>query len=97
AANPIWAPKALGRPRLAGAPIVGRTVTCVVRWLVRPTRQLAYSFVADGLQVQSGARRTYRVRAADLGKRLACDAQGATAGGRGGTASLSSPRLVRSG
>jgi hypothetical protein len=95
AAHPAWAPQTVGGPRVAGSPRVGRTVRCAVRWLVKPSRQLAYSFVLDGKQVQSGPRPTYRLRAVALGKRISCDATGSTAGGRGGTVGLAPPRLVR--
>jgi hypothetical protein len=95
ARNPVWAPQAVGGPRIAGAPRVGSTVTCAVRWLVRPTRKLAYSFVLDGKQIQEGPRRSYRLRPADRGRRLSCGAGGETAGGRGGPAGLAPERLVR--
>lgn len=97
ARNPAWAPRVRGLHRIAGLPRVGATVTCRVRWLVRPTRGLDYSFVVGGRQAQSGSRPTYRIRPADAGKRIACDASGATAGGRGGTDRLSPPRLIRRG
>jgi len=91
---PAWAPRALPGHRVVGVPRVGAVVTCRVRWLVRPTRGLAYSFVVGGRQAASGPRPTYRVRAADAGKPIRCEASGATAGGRGGTARLSPPRRV---
>ncbi len=95
APKPVWAPQALGEPRIAGTPQVGRTVTCAVRWLVRPTRELSYSFVLDGRQVAEGPRPRYRLRPADRGKQLSCGAGGATAGGRGGPAGLAPERPVR--
>jgi hypothetical protein len=94
-ANPIWAPKTIGGPRIAGEPAVGHTVSCRVRWLVEPTRELSYLFILDGKQAQEGPRPRYRLRAADRGKRISCDALGATAGGRGGTPHLAPERLVR--
>ena len=95
AANPVWAPQAVGEPRITGAPRVGATVTCAVRWLVKPTRELSYSFVLDGKQVQDARRPTYLLRPGDRGKRLSCGAGGATAGGRGGPTGLAPDRLVR--
>jgi hypothetical protein len=95
APKPIWAPQAIGDPRVTGAPLVGRTVTCAVRWLVKPTRDLAYSFVLDGKQVQEARRTTYVLRPDDRGKQVSCSAGGATAGGRGGPAGLAPERLVR--
>ncbi|MBS1879332.1 MAG: trypsin-like serine protease [Actinobacteria bacterium] len=95
ARNPAWAPQAAGSPRVVGTPRVGRTVRCAVRWRVRPTRRLVYSFYLDRIQVQSGPGPTRRLRASDRGGRVSCDAQGETAGGRGGTETLAPPRLVR--
>lgn len=97
AAHPIWAPQTIGGPRIRGRVRVGATVTCAVRWLVKPDRELAYSFVLDRMQVQESARPTYRLRPADRGKRVSCSASGATAGGRGGTVGLAPERLVRGG
>jgi hypothetical protein len=93
--RPTWAPQTIGGPRITGAPLVGHSIRCAVRWLVKPTRQLSYSFILDGKQVQATRRPTYRLRPADRGKRISCDAQGATAGGRGGTMELAPERLVR--
>lgn len=93
--NPIWAPQAIGRPRVTGPTRVGQVVRCQVRWRQRPTRKLAYSFILDGRQVQSARRATYRIRPADRGRRISCDGQGETAGGRGGSLQLAPARLVR--
>ena len=93
--TPVWAPQAVGGPRVTGVPRVGRTVTCQVRWLVRPSRKLSYSFVLDGKQVQEGRRPSYRLRPADRGKQVSCGAGGETAGGRGGPPGLAPERRVR--
>ncbi|MBN8866330.1 MAG: trypsin-like serine protease [Solirubrobacterales bacterium] len=93
--RPIWAPQAIGRPRVVGRTRVGQTVRCRIRWRQRPTRKLAFNFVLDGRQVQSGPRVTYRIRPADRGRRISCDGGGETAGGRGGSLQLAPARLVR--
>lgn len=93
--NPVWAPQTIGRPRVIGRTRVGQTVRCRVRWRQRPTRKLAFSFILDGLQVQSSRRATYRIRGADRGKKISCDGQGETAGGRGGSLQLAPVRVVR--
>lgn len=94
-ARPAWAPATKGGPRVTGKTVVGQTVRCEVNWIVKPTRQLAYSFILDGRQVQDGRSRYLRLKADARGKRVSCDAQGATAGGRGGTLTLAPARLVR--
>lgn len=93
--NPIWAPQAIGRPSITGRARVGQIVRCQVRWRQRPTRKLAYNFILDGRQIQSGRRATYRIRPADRGRRISCDGQGETAGGRGGSLQLAPARMVR--
>lgn len=95
AAKPVWAPRAIGRPRIAGRTVVGSKVTCRVNWLRKPTKELTYGFYLDGLQVQSGRRKTHRLKPDARGKRISCDGSGATAGGRGGSLSLAPYRLVR--
>jgi len=93
--RPIWAPQAIGRPHVTGRARVGQVVRCLVRWRQRPTRKLAFSFILDGFQVQSGRRATYRIRPADRGKKISCDGQGETAGGPGGSMRLARARLIR--
>lgn len=93
--RPVWAPRTIGAPRVVGRTRVGGVVRCRVRWRQRPTRALAFSFILDGFQVQSRRRSTYRIRPADRGKRISCDGQGETAGGRGGSLRLSPARLIR--
>lgn len=93
--RPIWAPQTVGRPRVVGQARVGHVVRCQVRWRQRPTRKLAFSFILDGRQVQSARRMTYLIRPADRGKRISCDGQGETAGGRGGSLQLAPPRRIR--
>jgi hypothetical protein len=80
AARPVWAPRAAGRPRIAGAARVGQTVACAIRWLQGPVRP-TYQFVVAGRVKQDGARATFRIPASTRGKLLACGAGGATAGG----------------
>ena len=82
--TPVWAPEAVGRPRIEGRAIPGRVVTCRVRWRVEPTRG-SYDFVVGGRLVRTSRFPRYRVRRADSGKRLRCTAGGTTAGGRVGT------------
>jgi hypothetical protein len=93
--RPIWAPQAIGKPRVVGRARVGSVVRCQVRWRQRPTSKLAFSFTLDGFQVQSNRRAAYRIRPADRGKRISCDGQGETAGGRGGSLQLAPARLIR--
>lgn len=84
-ARPVWAPQAIGRPRITGRTRVGSRVRCAVRWRVRPTRNLRYLFVLDGRFVRESRSARYRLPARARGKRISCDASGATAGGRTGT------------
>lgn len=95
AAQPVWAAQTKGRARITGRTRVGHRVRCLVRWRVRPTRDLEYSFVLNGRQVQASRRAVYRLPASARGKRVSCDAGGATAGGRGGTNRLARYRPVR--
>jgi len=95
AAKPAWAPRAKGAPKVVGKTMVGETIRCRVRWIQKPTRDLSYGFYLDGRQVQAGKRATHRLRADARGKRISCDGQGATAGGRGGSLVLAPYRLVR--
>jgi D-alanyl-D-alanine carboxypeptidase len=95
AARPAWAPAVIGRARITGTAAVGRTVTCDVRWLVKPTRDLDYGFTIDGFQKQEGPRPTFRLTSEHRGKRVSCTAGGATIGGRGGAPGLAPARLVR--
>lgn len=94
APKPVWAAQSVGRPRIQGHIRAGHRVRCAVRWRVRPTRKLEYSFVLDGRQVQASRRAVYRLPASARGKRISCDAGGATAGGRGGSG-LAPARPVR--
>jgi len=93
--TPAWAPQAVGPARLVGVPKVGRTLRCVVRWLVKPTRDLDYGFAVDGFQKQSGRRDRFRLRSAYRGKKVTCTAGGVTDGGRGGPPGLSRALTVR--
>lgn len=95
APRPAWAPAAIGRARITGTAAVGSSVTCEVRWLVRPTRQLDYSFTIDGFQKQEGPRSSFRLTSAYRGRRVSCTAGGATIGGRGGPPGLADARVVR--
>lgn len=95
APNPAWAPAVIGRARITGTASVGGTVTCAVRWLVKPTRKLDYSFTIDGFQKQEGSRPTFRLTSEYRGKQVSCSAGGETIGGRGGTPDLAAPRVVR--
>ncbi len=92
--DPAWAPAAIGRPRITGTVRIGHTVTCAVRWLVRPTRDLDIGFLIDGFQQQDGPRTTFRLTRAHRGKQVSCTAYGATIGGRGGPPGTAPPRLV---
>jgi hypothetical protein len=84
ASRPVWAPRAAGRPRIAGAARVGHTVACDVKWVQRPTTAI-YLFLVAGRQAQESTSARFRVPATARGKLLACDASGATAGGRYGS------------
>jgi hypothetical protein len=91
----VWAPQAAARARIAGVARVGRTVRCAVRWRVRPTRDVVYSFTVGGFTKQEGRRNRFYLRGAFSGKKVECGVAGATAGGRGGTPGLSFAKLVR--
>ena len=93
--SPAWAPATRGRARIVGVPEVGNTVTCDVDWIVKPTRDLDYSFVIDGYQKQEGERKTFRLLSAYAGKEVSCTAGGATIGGRGGPPGLAPGHVVR--
>ena len=80
AARPVWAPRVDGRPRITGSAHVGRTVTCSVKWLVRPVRPW-YQFSVGGFVKQDGGRATFRIPAGVRGRQLACASGGETAGG----------------
>lgn len=95
APRPAWAPAVIGRARIAGTAAVGSTVTCAVRWLVRPTRRLDYSFTIDGYQKQEGRRPTFRLTSEHRGGSVSCSASGETIGGRGGSPGLARARVVR--
>lgn len=85
AANPPWAPAPIGRPRITGKPTVGATVRCQVRWRVRPTRRLIFSFYLDGRELKSGPSNRLRIPRSARYRRLTCDATGETPGGRAAT------------
>jgi len=93
-ARPVWAAQAVGRPKIKGRTRVGSRVRCAVRWRVRPGRDLEYEFVLDGRLVRTSRNMVFRLPASARGKRISCDAGGATAGGRTGTP-LAPYRLVR--
>lgn len=95
APRPAWAPAVIGRARITGTAAVGRTVTCDVRWLVKPTRKLDYSFTIDGYQKQEGARPTFRLTSDHRGGKVSCSATGETIGGRGGSPGLAQARVVQ--
>jgi hypothetical protein len=84
-ANPPWAPAPIGRPRIAGKPTINSTVRCQVRWLVRPTRRLTYSFYLDGRELKSSRSNRLRIPPSALNHRLTCDVTGETPGGRAAT------------
>jgi hypothetical protein len=81
AARPVWAPRVAASPQIAGTARVGAAVKCVVRWLQRPVR-VTYTFVVGGFLKQEGPRPTFRIAPSARGKLVACQAGGATAGGR---------------
>lgn len=93
-ARPVWAPQAIGRPKITGRTTVGSRVRCAIRWRVRPTRDLRYEFVLSGRLARTSRNPVFRLPAAARGKKISCDAGGATAGGRTGTP-LAPYRLVR--
>lgn len=95
APSPAWAPAVIGRAHITGTAAVGSTVTCDVRWLVKPTRDLDYGFLIDGYQKQDGPSRTFRLTSDHRGKQVSCTATGATIGGRGGAPGVAPPRVVR--
>lgn len=95
AANPPWAPTAIGRPRVVGRPVVGATVRCQIRWRVRPVRRFFHSFYLDGREMRMARSNRFRIPRSARGKRISCDASGESPGGRGGTRWLAPSRLVR--
>jgi hypothetical protein len=94
APRPVWAPRVAIPPRITGAARVGQSVRCVVRWLQRPVR-VTYTFVVGGFLKQDGPRGTFRIAPSARGKLVACQASGATAGGRYSSQLSPGARVVR--
>ena len=77
AAQPPWAPAPIGRPRIAGDPVVGSTLTCVPpAWLVTPdSAEIHWT----GRGARSGP--AYTPVSADAGEAVSCEIKAANAGG----------------
>ncbi len=58
------------KPKIAGTVAIGRTLAVTVgTWSPKPAR-VAYQWKANGKAISGATKKTYRVRAADAGKRL---------------------------
>lgn len=84
-------PESLERPIVVGATRVGRTVTCRVgSW--EGANSYAFQWLVGGREMPDATERSFRLRAADRGRRVACAVTASNAGGEASAVSRS--RLV---